>query len=83
MHPCERCGCGGHLEDRTVSVKMMRDGQQVVLDDVAQGTCMQCGSRVYPMQILERVESTLRGDDVDALLHRLSAPASSTPAPKE
>jgi hypothetical protein len=52
-------------------VKMTRGGEEVQLNDVDQGACPRCGGRVYRVQILERVESAMHGDAVDALLYRL------------
>lgn len=55
-----KCPCGGHYENREVQVTMTVRGQPIVLQDVPQGGCPVCGSRVYKLQVLEYVESTMR-----------------------
>ncbi len=35
-------------------------GKQVVLTNVPQGGCPQCGSRVYKAEVLERLESLMK-----------------------
>jgi YgiT-type zinc finger domain-containing protein len=56
-----RCPCSGHYESRGVEVKMTVHGKLIVLADVPQGACPNCGSRVYKLQVLEYVESAMRG----------------------
>ncbi|MBX7100707.1 MAG: YgiT-type zinc finger protein [Myxococcaceae bacterium] len=59
-----RCPCGGQYEHRAVEVRMTVQGKVVVLTDVPQGACPQCGSRVYKAEVLERIESLMKGDKV-------------------
>jgi len=56
-----KCPCSGHYESRAVEVKMTVHGNPVVLADVPQGACPNCGSRVYKLPVLEYVESAMRG----------------------
>ena len=51
-----RCPCSGIYSQRRVEVRLNVAGSQVVLTDVAQGACPQCGSRVYKAEILEALE---------------------------
>jgi len=37
-------------------------GTVVVLDDVPQGACPLCGSRVYKAGMLEAIEAVMRGE---------------------
>jgi hypothetical protein len=51
------CPCGGRFEARFVPIRMpSRDGT-IVLDDVAQGACPSCGSRVYRAGTLAHIEN--------------------------
>jgi hypothetical protein len=54
------CPCGGHFENRWVQVRMTAGGK-VLLKDVPQGTCSLCGSRVYLLETLARIESVFKG----------------------
>jgi YgiT-type zinc finger domain-containing protein len=54
------CPCGGHFEPRTVEVKMTVHGETIVIQDVPQGACPVCGSRVYKARVLEEIEATMR-----------------------
>lgn len=38
------------------------NGKTVVLTGVPQGACMMCGSRVYKAEVLERIESLMKGE---------------------
>jgi hypothetical protein len=40
-------------------------GRRVVMDDVAQGVCDNCGSRVYKTDTLKRIEAVMRNDASD------------------
>jgi YgiT-type zinc finger domain-containing protein len=62
------CICGLEYEHRFVEVRMVVDGQHVVLDKVPQGACPQCGSRVYKTAVLAAIESTMKGAPVDRRL---------------
>jgi hypothetical protein len=57
-----------------VEVRLPRHGDPVVLSDVRQGACPQCGGRVYLVETLERIESVYREEPVDRWLRRLSGP---------
>ena len=63
------CPCGGHYENKTVEVRMKVDGQDVILRDVLQGACPNCGSRVYKAEMLERIEATMKGEPADRRLN--------------
>jgi len=65
------CPCGGgRYEQRGVEVRMNVGGRSVVLANVPQGACRVCGSRVYKADVLERIESTMRGETYDPRLNR-------------
>lgn len=51
------CPCTGVYEKRTVEITMTVDGETVVLENVPQGACPFCGSRVYKTEVLERIEA--------------------------
>jgi YgiT-type zinc finger domain-containing protein len=56
-----RCPCGGRYDNRAVEVRLTVGGKVVVLTDVPQGACPNCGSRVYKPEVLERIESLMKG----------------------
>jgi YgiT-type zinc finger domain-containing protein len=56
----DSCPCGGDYEPRLVEVRMTVDGESRVLTDVPQRACPDCGSRVYPPAMLERIELLMR-----------------------
>lgn len=56
-----RCPCSGVYDNRSVEVRLTVGGKQVVLTDVPQGACPNCGSRVYKGEVLERIESLMKG----------------------
>jgi YgiT-type zinc finger domain-containing protein len=62
------CACGGQFEPRTVEVRMTVDGEIIVIEDVPQGACSNCGSRVYKARVLEEIEATMRGDRPRAIV---------------
>ena len=51
-----RCLCTGVYESRIVEVRIGPQERKVVWDSVPQGACPRCGSRVYKLRILERLE---------------------------
>ena len=55
------CPCGGVYEQRFVEVRMTVRGEFVVLEDVPQGACQQCGSRVYKAGVLQGIEAVMGG----------------------
>jgi len=55
------CPCGGVYEQRMVEVRMTVGDEVVVLIDVPQGACPQCGSRVYKAAMLEEIEASMQG----------------------
>jgi YgiT-type zinc finger domain-containing protein len=59
-----RCPCSGAYENRFVEVRMTVKGKAVVLTNVPQGACPLCGSRVYKAEVLERIESLMKGSKV-------------------
>ncbi len=56
-----RCPCSGAYDTRAVEVRMTVASKVVVLTDVPQGSCPLCGSRVYKAEVLERIESLMKG----------------------
>lgn len=56
-----RCPCAGQYENRFVEVRLTVAGKTVVLTDVPQGACPNCGSRVYKAEVLERIETLMGG----------------------
>lgn len=62
-----RCPCGGVYENRQVEIRMNVCGKVVVLEDVPQGFCPNCGSRVYKTEVLEKLESLMKGESVVVL----------------
>jgi YgiT-type zinc finger domain-containing protein len=60
-----RCPCSGVYENRLVEVRMTVGGKVVVLTNVPQGACPLCGSRVYKTEVLERIESLMKGMKYD------------------
>jgi hypothetical protein len=60
-----RCPCGGHYQPRIVEVRMQVGGRPVLLEEIPQGACLNCGSRVYKAGILELVDSVLKGETLD------------------
>ncbi len=56
-----RCPCSGQYENRAVEVRMTVNAKIVVLTNVPQGACPTCGSRVYKAEVLERIESLMKG----------------------
>ena len=55
-----KCPCGGIYERRTVEVRLTVEGEALILPDVPQGVCPVCGSRVYKLDVLERIEATMK-----------------------
>jgi sulfoacetaldehyde acetyltransferase len=51
-------------DNRFVEVRLTVSGKVVVLTDVPQGACPNCGSRVYKAEVLERIESLMKGQKV-------------------
>jgi len=61
------CPCGGKYESRTVEVRFNRaSSEPLVLNDVPQGACPACGSRVYKAQVLELIETAFRTSQLAA-----------------
>jgi hypothetical protein len=58
-----RCGCSGTFARRTVEVRLQAFGDTVVLDDVPQGACPSCGSRVYKSNVLAAIEAVTHEKD--------------------
>ena len=64
------CPCGGSYERRSREVTMTVDGKRQDLSQVPQGACPNCDARVYKVEVLERVEATMRGEPVDPRSNR-------------
>jgi hypothetical protein len=54
-----------------MEVRMTVDGKPVVMTDVPQGVCPNCGSRVYRAEMLERIECVMKRVAFDRRLNRL------------
>ncbi len=54
-----RCPCSGAFTSRTVEVRIAVGGRTVHMEDVPQGACPDCGTRVYRPDVLERLESLM------------------------
>jgi len=65
-----RCPCGGQYERRVVEVSFKTRHPPMVLRDVPQGACLDCGSRVYKAAILERIEEVFAEETSDARICR-------------
>jgi YgiT-type zinc finger domain-containing protein len=65
------CPCGGKFENRMIEVRMTVDGKPVVMTDVPQGVCPNCGSRVYRAEMLERIECGMKRVAFDRRLNRM------------
>ena len=63
-----RCPCTGVYDNRHVEVRLTVNGKVVVLTQVPQGACPNCGSRVYKAEVLERIESLMKGAKVKKAL---------------
>ena len=68
------CPCGGQYDARSVEVRMNVDGEQLVLEDIPQGACPDCGSRVYKAYVLEELEAMYRGPPPRSLRAPTGAP---------
>jgi YgiT-type zinc finger domain-containing protein len=69
----QTCPCGGgRFEPRLVTVRMTVHGRLEVFDDVLQGACPNCGSRVYDADTLERIEAAMQARALDPTLTRVS-----------
>jgi YgiT-type zinc finger domain-containing protein len=62
------CPCGGVFAHHVVDVRITVAGRAVTLNDVPQGRCPSCGSRVYKAEELARIEGTMVGEPVDRRL---------------
>jgi YgiT-type zinc finger domain-containing protein len=60
-----KCPCTGTYENRTVEVRINVGGEAVVLENVPQGACPLCGSRVYKTEVLERIEALFHQREID------------------
>jgi len=55
-----KCPCTGTYEKRSVEVRMTVDKKLIQLNDIPQGACPSCGSRIYKASILECIESIMK-----------------------
>ena len=66
------CACGvGRFESRLITVRMTVRGQLQEFDNVLQGVCPNCGSRVYDADTLERIEAAMQARALDPTLTRV------------
>ncbi len=61
MYDYGLCPCGGQYKNHTVEVRKTVKGKVVVLTE-SQGKCPLCGSRIYKAEVLERIESLMKGE---------------------
>ncbi|WP_143177568.1 hypothetical protein [Cystobacter ferrugineus] len=54
-----QCPCTGNYENRLIEVDVVVEQRNVVLTNIPQGECPLCGSQVYKMQIMERIETLM------------------------
>jgi len=64
------CPCRGQFENRQVEIRMTLETGTVHLNDVPQGACPVCGSRVYKAEVLERIEAMMSEQKLDPRLNR-------------
>ena len=57
------CPCTGLYEHRSIEVELVVEEKAVVLTGIPQGECPLCGSQVYKMQIMERIEALMASGD--------------------
>ncbi len=57
------CPCTGRYDNRTVEVSMTVNDKPVVLDNVPQGACPLCGSRVYKTYVLESIKTVFKSSN--------------------
>lgn len=57
-----QCPCQGVFERRYVEVRMTVGGEPVTLTDIPQGSCPQCGGRVYKAGVIEELEAMMRNE---------------------
>lgn len=56
MKPFEKCPiCGGELVEKQVE-KLLRGGVNTAVMTVCAEVCLQCGERLYPVEIVKRFE---------------------------
>ena len=61
-----KCPCGGGpYQQKTVEVRSTMPERRFELTNVPQGACEACGSRVYKLDTLRRIEAVMRGDRTD------------------
>ena len=58
-----RCPCGGSYEHKWVQVTFRAESGTLPLNDVSQGACPDCGSRVYKCSVLRELEAVMPGKD--------------------
>ena len=64
------CPCsGGAYGDHTVEVRMTVDGKPVLLSEVPQGRCPNCGARVYKAESIARIEAVMNNEVLDRRLN--------------
>jgi YgiT-type zinc finger domain-containing protein len=60
--PHQRCACGGTFEEHMVTATFKTPEGDVQIQDVPQGRCPMCGSRVYPSRVLARIECAYKAE---------------------
>jgi YgiT-type zinc finger domain-containing protein len=55
-YPCEFCDTGHPLEERLVTLTMMRDGCWYIFENVLARVCPNCGHRYYDGPMLLKLE---------------------------
>jgi YgiT-type zinc finger domain-containing protein len=54
------CRCSGTFEQREIEVRFRIQEETVVLDDVPQGVCPSCGTKVYKANVLAAIETLMK-----------------------
>lgn len=59
------CPCSGFYDNRRVEVRLNVNGRVEILSQIQQGACPLCGSRVYKINVLDRIESLMRSTSLE------------------
>ena len=53
--------CGGPIADKQVMLHRHYKGAYFLFEQVPAGVCKECGTRYYAVNVLKRIEESLRG----------------------
>ena len=59
------CPCSGKYMHRMVEVRMQVNYRPILLKEIPQGACPECGSRIYKTEYLEYIESLMKSTIVE------------------